>query len=341
MTTDTVRWTVCPLSASTEWPAIWQTLHLATGNHLLLDYRFISTAIAAFPPADGLIAIARKKGLPVAISVLEKTGFGRWQTYQPSQAPLGAWLQLPEQDITRLLATLAQALPFPVLTISLTQQDPDLIPRPADTPKLITSDYITTGRLTLNMPFADYWNQRSKNTRQNVNKISNRLQKELLIPQFSQLKDPSMLAAAVNGYATIESASWKQQHGTAVSMDNAQGHFYLNMLQQFAPAQAEVWQYHYNQQLVATDLCIRDADTLIILKTTYDEEWSRFSPAFAMHVDGIQYCMDQGLRQIEFYGPAMEWHRKLTDELRTLYHITWYAFSLLRKLATLRRSSSG
>jgi hypothetical protein len=35
---------------------------------------------------------------------------------------------------------------------------------------------------------------------------------------------------------------------------------------------------------------------------------------------------------LEFYGKVMEWHRRWSDEVRTLYHVNSYRWSGLRRL---------
>ena len=87
-----------------------------------------------------------------------------------------------------------------------------------------------------------------------------------------------------------------------------------------------IFQYFYENQLVATDLCIKDAHTLIILKTTYDETITTSSPAMLMRRDAFQYIFgNQLVGKIEFYGKVMDWHTKWSEEVRNLYHRNYYS----------------
>jgi hypothetical protein len=68
--------------------------------------------------------------------------------------------------------------------------------------------------------------------------------------------------------------SWKAEGGTAIHLQNAQGKFYLNMLEEFFRQGAgRMFRYWYNYKIVAMDLCIEGNGSIIALKTTY-ELWS-------------------------------------------------------------------
>ena len=44
------------------------------------------------------------------------------------------------------------------------------------------------------------------------------------------------------------------------------------------------------------------------------------------------------IRRVEFYGKVMEWHRRWTDDVRTLYHVNCYRSSWLRTMYEFVRS---
>lgn len=336
---DKLNWSLYPTANLALWQAQWQTLHQQTGAHILLDIVCLKTALTHFPAPQAVTAVATANGKVVAAGIFIRLGLGRWITYQPSQLPLGAWLTVLPEDLERLFSSLCNKLPGVVSTISITQQDPQLFARPATTAKLDTLDYITTGKLPLRSPFTDYWATRSKNTRQNLNKIYNRLQADQLSADLKVISDAQKFAEGVLLYGQIEQKSWKNAEGTAITENDVQSRFYIDLLTALGSSEAEVWCIETPQGTVAADLCIRRGKTLIILKTTYLEEWAKYSPAFLMHVKGIEYCTEIGLESIEFYGPAMEWHRKLTDDLRVMYHVNYYHFGILKKLKTLLKQT--
>ena len=131
---------------------------------------------------------------------------------------------------------------------------------------------------------------------------------------------------------------------TAIAAGNVQGRFYRSMLVAFAAqGKARVYQYRFNERIVAMDLCIVGGGALIILKTTYDEAYKAVSPAFLMREQAFRQLFEKKeVDRIEFYGKVMEWHTRWTDEVRTMYHVNryrWPAISATRRLVRLAKSS--
>jgi hypothetical protein len=81
------------------------------------------------------------------------------------------------------------------------------------------------------------------------------------------------------------------------------------------------------------DLCIESGDVLVVLKTTYDEKVKVVSPATLMRHEIMSRLFEEGrIGRVEFYGKAMDWHLRWTNDLRTLYHVNGYRWSGLKRL---------
>jgi hypothetical protein len=84
---------------------------------------------------------------------------------------------------------------------------------------------------------------------------------------------------------------------------------------------------------VATDLCVLDNNTLVILKTTYDETIETSSPAMLMRQEVFQSIFaEKSIRRIEFYGKVMDWHTKWSDHFRVMYHVNFYPWMFMKTL---------
>jgi GNAT acetyltransferase-like protein len=258
----------------------------------------------------------------------------QWETFQPSQLPVGAWVMRPDQDFEKLLSDLATRLPGIALLIGVTQQDPDCLRRPMDSPRLQTLDYIKTGRITVKGSFEQYWEARGKNLKHNMKRQRSRLEKEGIKTLMEVVTTPDDIAQAIADYGQLESAGWKAQGGTAIHPDNEQGRFYRTMLENFCrEGRGRVYRYRFNDRVVAVDLCIEGNASLIILKTTHDESIKTFSPAFLMRQEAFRNLFDEGrTKRIEFYGKLMDWHTKWSDEVRTMYHVNYYRWPFLSKI---------
>jgi CelD/BcsL family acetyltransferase involved in cellulose biosynthesis len=266
------------------------------------------------------------------MAILVSDGLGRWITFQPSQAPLGAWIHSAGADWSMLLSTLIKKLSGYPLLLGVAQQDPDLVPRPQNLGTLKTLDYIQTARISLQGDFDSYWKSRGKRLRQNMRTQRNKLERNAVTTHLQVSTAPEEVEQAIADYGKIESAGWKAEGGTAIHLQNAQGKFYLNMLENFCRQGAgHIFRYWYNDNIVAMDLCIEGNGSLIVLKTTYDENISdKTSPALLMRYDIVKSLFSDGqIKKYEFYGRVMEWHTRWSDELRIMYHINAYRWTPL------------
>jgi len=319
----------------------WDTLHAGLGpRHAssLLAAEFVAPLIDQFGRGDELLACLRDGNTVRAMALVHPSRRGAWSTFQPAQAPVGLWLQQPQLDTATLALGLLHALPgFPLL-LALTQMDPMLIARPLDGPCLRTLDYIDTARVTLAGGFDNYWNARGKNLRANLKKQRARLEREGVGTRMVVERLPSAMAQAVADYGWLESSGWKGGEGTAVSHENAQGRYYRAMLEQMAArGGASVYRYYFDAQLVAMDLCVEDGESIVVLKTAYDERVpANLSPTLLMREQACRSLFDEGrFARLEFYGRVMEWHTRWTEEVRTLYHVNYYRWPGIGRLHTL------
>ncbi|MGZ5200783.1 MAG: GNAT family N-acetyltransferase [Telluria sp.] len=336
-----MSWTVAPAHQFAAQAGRWRALHAACGSHILLDHDFVAPLLAHVASGRELVAWHEQDGRTTAMAVVVPVGRGSWCTFQPPQAPAGLWLQLPGQDIEQLMLGLMRALPGFPLVFGVTQLDPMMLPRPADTDSLRTLDYIDTARVTIAGSFDEYWNARGKNLRSNLKKQRARLAKDGIDTRLVISRDAVDMAAAVADYGRLESASWKAACGTAVNAHNEQGRYYRAMLEALCRRGAgSVFRYYFGEQLVAMDLCVEDRDSIVVLKTSYDESVpASLSPALLMREEACRRLFDEGrFKRLEFYGRVMEWHLRWTEEVRSMYHVNCYRWPGLRRLHTLLES---
>lgn len=333
-----MSWTIVPASRFGEHANRWRKLHARCGAPSLLAADFIEPLLEQFGAGDELLAWHEEDGITTAMALVAPAGRGSWATFQPPQAPIGPWLQQPGEDVEQLALGLMRVLPGFPLVFGLTQQDPMLLPRPADTPSLRTLDYIVTGRVTIEGSFGDYWDARGKNLRANLKKQRARLAREGIATRLDISRDPDDMAQAVDDYARLEGSGWKAVRGTAVQAGDAQGRFYRAMLERFCRhGTGSVYRYYFDKELVAMDLCVEDRDSIVVLKTGYDEGIpNSLSPTLLMREEACRLLFDERrFERLEFYGRMMEWHLRWTEEARTMYHVNCYRWPGMRRLHTL------
>ena len=306
----------------------WDELNSQAPDSPVLNASFIAHSLEELSSGKEVLAVHRDAGTINAMAVLGKSKFGVWDTFQPSQAPLGAWINNSGIELQDLMKTLSAALPGIVLKLGLTQQDPAIYPRPEDYGCISTMDYIETATVNATGSFDDYWSSRGKNLRHNLKRQRNRLQKEGIETRLNIIQKPEDIRDAIEAYGKLESAGWKGEEGTAIEISNSQGRFYVALLEDFCSRKrGSIYQYFYNDELVASDLCIEQAGVFVILKTTYDESISTSSPAFLMRQDSFREIFgSERIRTVEFYGKMMDWHTKWSHNSRTIYHVNFKKF---------------
>lgn len=332
-----MNWTFYPVGQYEDFRSQWAALNTSGVNTPLLDPDFFFPLIETFATGKERIAICGDPAAPEAIGIFTPVRALGWTTFQPLQSPVSAWLTRTPAFDEAMLLSLAKALPGITLLLAISQQDPALAARPTDSARLATLDYIPTAHIKVAGTFEDYWAGRGKNLRHNIKRQRNRLKRESVETRLEWLTAPEDMAGAVRDHGNLESAGWKLDAGGAIHADNAQGAAYRALLGNFARrGKAIVMRYFYGDTLVASDLCISDDRQLIVLKTAYDESQQATSPAHLMrHEAYTRVFADQAVERIEFYGRAMDWHRKWTDDIRTMYHVNFYPWPLFKTLHTM------
>ena len=328
------KWKIYSLSAWQDHAAGWRSLNKGQADSPLLDPDFIEPFFSELCNGSEKLAVCTLSNGPVAMALLQDDGRGRIGTMWPDQAPIGFWVQRPELSMTELMGGLVSALPMSKLLFCLTQQDPDIVPRPKDTGHISTIDYVPTARIPMSGSFDDYWAARSKKLRENLRRARNGLVRNERAPRLVELKRPEDMAQGIAAYGEIESAGWKAEIAGAIHADNAQGRYYTEMMSRLAATgNASVFHYYYGDKLVAADICVYRGGTVIGLKTTYDEAEKSTSPALLMRQDMMQDFLDHArFSRYEFYGRVRDWQTKWSDDFRVMYHVNYYRWGVLKAI---------
>jgi hypothetical protein len=338
-----MTWTLHPAAAFAEQGALWDAVNRLSGDHPLLDSAFVECLIRHFGSPRTRLAVLSDVDHP-ALALVEPSGAGRWQTFQPSQAPLGLVVMAAGAPAPRHVRTLMRRLPGYPLIFSVLQQDPDASSFSAAPPASLVEplEYIRTARLTLNGTWDDYWKSRSRNLVHNLSRQRRRVGEQGGRLELTCDREPGRVAEGVREYGEIESQGWKAAGGTAITTDSRQASFYREVLERFcARGEGAIYRLLLNGQTVAVDLCLERNGILIILKTTYQEHVTGLSLGLLLHQEIFKAAFtERRLKTIEFYGPVRDWHTKWTGEIRPMYHLTFYRHSWVPRLRGLLRAGA-
>lgn len=334
-----MSWSLVPAACFSDYAATWAGLNTAGPAAPLLAPEFVLPLLTEFGSGNEWLALWHQDNDIAVMTIVCPRRPGVWETFQPSQAPVTLWLERPgaiaPEALPYLLDALIRTLPGGALMLGMTQRDPAVSPQPPTGERITVMPYLDTARVALQGEFADYWSRRGKNLRTNMKKQRARLLKEGITTRLQVTRDAAGMAAAVADFGRIESAGWKSREGTSVHLNNAQGRFYRSMLEGMAKrGAASAYRYWFDDRLVAVNLCIESEDSVIIVKTTYDEALgNQYTPAFLLLEELCQHWFaEHRFNALEFYGKVMEWHRRWSDEVRTMYHVNSYRWSGLLRL---------
>lgn len=335
---ESMTWTLHPIAQFPTFASQWDALAQARPGTPFLETAFLQPALETFGNGEELLCLCHIHGQLSAAAIVQRGPKGMWQTFQPSQLPLGAWLSNEGVDLAATVDALVAKLPGLTLGLGVTQLDPRFHPRPQDSAKVRTQDYIETAWVDIEGSFDTYWEARGKNLRQNTRKQRNKLQTEGTTTRLECITTAADVPKAIADYGALESAGWKTADGTAIHPDNAQGKFYQKMLENFCSLRrGHIYRYWFGDKVVAMDLCICDATAIVILKTTYDESYKQVSPSTLMRQDEFAQLFEEAkFQRIEFYGKVMEWHTRWTLNARGIYHANVYRHALVLGLLNLR-----
>ncbi|MBH9576510.1 GNAT family N-acetyltransferase [Inhella proteolytica] len=299
------RWNVYPLDRTLGTHAArWQALNeRAFSNHPLLQADLVDELLRRFGEGNEHLCECVEDGSPVAMAILRPKGRLTWTSFQPSQSQIGLNLVRHAADAQALF----KALPWAVAQIDLLCQDPLL----TDNEGLLeplghVQNHARTAWIDLEGSWEQYLAGRSKNLRANLRRYEHRLEAEGLPARFVCHTEASDVRDGVLRYAELEGRGWKAAAGTALGSFDAQLAFYTSLLEHAAArGQARVYELYLGDQLAASRLTITNRDTLVVLKTSYEESLGRLAPG-RLHLLRLlqEEFTAQQFKRIELYTNA-------------------------------------
>ena len=325
----------------------WDAINRKGSHHILLDSIFVSALIRCFGSADILLGIAEDEARPGLILV-QKVRKSLWQTFQPSQSPLGLMLLSNPAHTLGQMSQLMRCLPGCALGLSILQQDPDFTPfsnvGEFEDAHAEVLPYMRTPRLRLTGTFEDYWEERKNvlEAQHHLLQRQRRLVKQGIALALVQYRDAPSMAACVREHGRLEETGWKGTAGTALTDKNQQGRFYQEVLERFcANKEGVVYQLLFNKHIVASELAIERDGMLVLLKTAYDEQFRSCAPGFLMRLEILKSLfLEQRIRVVEFYGRQCDWHATWAAESRTMYHVNFYRHALIPTVRSILKCAA-
>lgn len=302
----------------------WDLLNERYCNaHPLLQSRFVQLLIKHFP-AELEILTDYENGKCSTLVLLEAPNGLIQRAYHPAQSQIA--LLLAPQNLGKRFNLDKTKVSKNVLKLDLFSIDPKYQRSAVEIPGLELAVKSTNTAIAVTDCFSDYWAKRPRNLRKNMSRYRNRVSKTLGGYTFKVLTDLQDISDAVDRYGLLESKGWKGVSDTALHPDNAQGHFYREIMESFARSEnAYVFELWTNDQLVSSRLCISNDTLFIVLKTTYDEALKQYAFGRLLLFEMTKYVFDNNLaKSIDFYTNATSDQLNWGNESRDIFDGSTY-----------------
>jgi CelD/BcsL family acetyltransferase involved in cellulose biosynthesis len=196
----------------------------------------------------------------------------------------------------------------------------------------IVEDYVRSPYLTLEGTWDDYLKGKSVNFRSDLKRKGNKAARASAeFRMLTKAEDVPFLLETVYG---IETKSWKEQSQTSITTNTAARTFYDRFLPRAAAAGwLHSFVLHLEGRPVAYDMGVLFANRYYMLKTSYDSEWSEWSPGIVLRQHVMRHLFEIGAREHDFLGDDEAWKLRWTSTLR--HHRHYYLYDTRRWPAAL------
>jgi len=227
------------------------------------------------------------------------------------------------------------------LAINFELQDPDLTDEEkfSNMKNAVVNQCANNTSIPPGMEFEEYWQQRSKSVRKDLARRMRSLERENIQVEYRVIDDEAEIDQGFDEYCRLEGAGWKGEQGTALTATNEQGMFYKRVMDGFAlNKQAKFHQLLFDGVVVASLMTIENSEMIIVVKTTYDEDMSKFSPGRLLDYYMLKNLLTSSNQQhIENYTNASANDQKWFPRVREMYDVTVYRSPLVKQLAQFKQ----
>jgi CelD/BcsL family acetyltransferase involved in cellulose biosynthesis len=345
-----LAWRFIPASAFSNASHDWHALVTHTEQGPLLSVEFVELALRYFGRGDEVVCFADTPTGTVAATILRRKNWLTWETFQPSQMPMGPWLQVQPASFPKTLQSLLRALRFPTVMVGVTQVDSKFVGASSGN-SLATLSSISTNETVLPDSLADYIGTLDAKPLSGLMRRLRKAEKEVGPVTLDTRVSPGEVDGFFRLYADMEHRGWKGEAGTALVPGDLQSKFYSDLMRQFATTgKARMFVLRMGARDVAAQVAITEGGVLYLLKTTYEPALRSLGPGVMLHYLITRACYEheEQIRRIEFYGPNNASQEMWATGRREINHFNAYRSNLIErahsyymKLAAPWRASVG
>lgn len=178
--------------------------------------------------------------------------------------------------------------------------------------------------LDLPASFDDYLGDRSQKFRGHLKRTTTKVERAGLV-EVHVVATPQEFETAYGAVLTIERASWKDAHGSAITSVEHQAGFYHDFGRDALGANRLHLQWMaIDGRPVAYNLGYISGDTYHYLKTSYDASFRSLGPSTWLRARLIRELVARRVQRLDFPGEPYEWERQWTRTLRWRQAVVLY-----------------
>lgn len=283
------------------------------------------------------VFVVRRDDQPVAIIPLKRSRrrwFGlnvrQWVLPEHSHLPLSDILCSREVGVAEVIAALADALRqdgaggWDVLGFTGVLEESPLAEFVTQARcRAVSSLLKTCDYLACSGAYEDITAKFSRNFRSNLTKARNKLAREKEVEFRSVIEQPD-LDRCFAEFVEIEGSGWKGKRGTgtAIKLHPDLMQFYQSLIDELgADGAVMINSLKVSDKPIASQFCVKDDDTLYVLKLAYDEDWSHVAPGNML----LERVIEKGIQEKEFrylnLVGAPPWFKDWRPESQRVYSI--------------------
>jgi len=200
--------------------------------------------------------------------------------------------------------------------------------------------------VALDDTYSAYLKKRSGKFRNHLKRMKKKLA-ALGHVRLVRLGDFNSLTAAYERLLHVEEKSWKYCHGTAIINVKKQEKFYRELCEyEYGTGRLHLLFLYLDELAVAYNLGVLKDNKYLYLKTSFDEEFKKASPATVLRAELIKELTSKGIEYFDFPGEPYEWERQWADDIQwhkslIIYNNTFKAklFSFYNTVRSKRKNT--
>lgn len=188
-------------------------------------------------------------------------------------------------------------------------------------------------QLVIDRPWEAYYRAIPRASKHEQERLGRRLL-DLGLCTWQKCQGHDLVTQAMEVYMDIEEQSWKEKAGEVIRRDPTLVNFYRGIVNRMAQKdRCEIDLFLLDEQAISSVISLVCGNRLLTLKTSYKEEYNRYSPGWLIFRHLLQDAFSRKFAKVDFYGKRSFLDQWTSDTYSfqdvILFSPTWRGWSAL------------